>query len=239
VAEVEATEAALRRQLELLADRNYRDAEPRFEFSDLGVTGLSVSFDDSAETGAPGVGPIPRAAQPLSVLIEQLRARRNATSLRTKPELNLEVSAGLYGGDDTFGESFFLDSPDASIGLVGRIPLDHPGVDAERRLFDAQIAQLSADIGRVQREVASAAGGLVTQLERLQGVIELSEAQLETALEKTEEEQLLYRQARVPLTTVIESQDEEQRIRLAVLQARARYHALAIQYRSLTDRLLQ
>ncbi|MFW6250021.1 MAG: TolC family protein [Alkalispirochaetaceae bacterium] len=233
-AELEATEAALLVRLEALAGRDYTGEAPELPLASLPTLELRPST-----TGGSVEGSIPRAAQPLAVLIEQLRAQRDTNRLRTVPELNLEVAAGLYGAGEKFGDSFALDSSDASFAIVGRVPLDYPDVESENRFVAAQIARLAADIDRIERDLAAARGALEVQLERLVGVIAIAEEQLASAQAKTRSEQQLYTQARVPLTTVIQSQDEEQQIRLALLATQARYQALAVQYLSLTDQLLQ
>jgi hypothetical protein len=154
-------------------------------------------------------------------------------------ELNLEVRAGIYGAGEDFNDSLTLDSTDASVAILGRVPLDYPDVEAENRFVDSQIVQLTADIARISRDVDAARRGLEIRLERLVEIIALAEEQLATAQAKTRAEQQLYAQARISLTTVIQSQDEEQQIRLALLESQARYHALVIQYRNLNDQLIE
>jgi outer membrane protein TolC len=236
VSELESASAALLARLEVLGGTSYADRQPESPLSALPTVELSGASETREMSPAAGV---PRSAQPLSVLIEQLRARKDSNSLRTMAELNLEVRAGIYGAGEDFNDSLTLDSTDASVAILGRVPLDYPDVEAENRFVDSQIVQLTADIARISRDVDAARRGLEIRLERLVEIIALAEEQLATAQAKTRAEQQLYAQARISLTTVIQSQDEEQQIRLALLESQARYHALVIQYRNLNDQLIE
>jgi len=68
-------------------------------------------------------------------------------------------------------------------------------------------------------------------------ILELNQAQIESAQEKTKEELKLYNQGRGQLTFVIQSRDNEQNARLSYVDNAALYHLLKLQYQALLDKL--
>jgi outer membrane protein TolC len=72
----------------------------------------------------------------------------------------------------------------------------------------------------------------------LEDVLELNRAAIESARERWQEEQKLYRQGRGQLVWVIQAQDMEQNARLTYAQNAATYHQLLIDLRELTDQIV-
>jgi len=180
-----------------------------------------------------------RPLQSLKTIQENIKHQREGLVELSKPQLNLNLRAGLARGEDTIGKSFLLDKPDYMIGLQYSYPLDNTTAKTNIQKADLQILQINDETKQVQLSLEAAARNLLVQIDELQKVMVLNKEQIESAKKKTEEEDKLYRQGRGQLTFVIQSRDSEESARFIYTQNAALYQNLVLQYQALTDQLFE
>ncbi len=179
-----------------------------------------------------------RSLLALGLFEEQLIHQRKGYQDIARPQLDLNVSAGLIEGDDHFAQSLTLGKPDFTIGIQFVYPLGNRSAEADIEKIDLQIRQLENDIRNARLELESAVRNLYIQTREMEKVLELNREQIESAARKTEEETKLYNQGRSQLTFVIQSRDNEENSKLIYAENAALYHKLLLQYYALLDELL-
>ena len=179
-----------------------------------------------------------RLLQALVIRREQLSHLREGFVEMSRPQLFLNVSAGLQEGDDGFGGSLLLDKPYLAVSLNFSYPLENRTARADIAKTDLQLRQIEKEIENVALDLKAGVRNLLIQIKELEKVLALNQEQIESAREKTQEELRLYNQGRGELTFVIQSRDNEENARLTYAQNGASYHKLILQYHSLMDKLL-
>ncbi|NIO28031.1 MAG: TolC family protein [Candidatus Latescibacteria bacterium] len=179
-----------------------------------------------------------RLLQVLLVRKQQLEYQREGFVEISMPQLFLNIGAGLQEGENEFGESLGLDKPDIFISLAFSYPLGNRTALADIKTTDSQIRQLEEDIKSIELDLESASRNLLIQINELEKVLALNLEQIESARQKTAEEQKLYDQGRGQLTFVIQARDNEENAKLTYAQNAKFYHELILQHRALLDELL-
>jgi hypothetical protein len=98
---------------------------------------------------------------------------------------------------------------------------------------------LAKAIKEVEISLEAGLRNILVQADELTAVLDNNVAQIETAKQRTEEEIRLYNQGRGDLTFVIQSRDREASSKLSYAENSALYHNLVLQFRAITDELLQ
>jgi outer membrane protein TolC len=115
--------------------------------------------------------------------------------------------------------------------------LGNRSITAEIEAIEIQLQKLQAESRDVEITLEASLRSLLLQTADMEQILELNQAQIESAQEKTKEELKLYNQGRGQLTFVIQSRDNEQNARLSYVDNAARYHLLKLQYQALLDEL--
>lgn len=178
-----------------------------------------------------------RILQPFSILKKQLIHQRAGLVEQKRPELNLILSGGFFGWDPEFLQSLLITKPDASVSLEFKALLGNRGITAEMEVIDIQLQRLQAESRDLEITLEASLRNLLLQMADMGKILELNQAQIESAQEKTKEELKLYNQGRGQLTFVIQSRDNEQNARLSYVDNAALYHLLKLQYQALLDKL--
>lgn len=182
------------------------------------------------------------AARPLKSLKtfqKNIEHQRSGFVELAKPQLNLNLRAGLARGDDAIGSALLLDKPDYLVGLQFNYPLDNTTAKTNIQKMDLQILQVVDETRQAQLSLEAAARNLLVQIAELKKVMILNQDQMESSKLKTVEEIKLYNQGRGQLTFVIQSRDNEEKARFTYAQNAALYQNLVLQYRALIDDLLK
>jgi len=179
-----------------------------------------------------------RLVRAIDIQRRQLARLQAGNAEVARPDLALNLSGALLGGDESMGDSFALDHPDVGVALELRYPLGNRTAEADLATTRLELRQLAYARGEAEVTLRSGMEGIVTRLDGLGEVLALDVQRIETARRKTEEEQLLYERGRGNLTFVIQSRDGEAIARLDYAEHAARYHELLLQYRALADQLL-
>jgi len=179
-----------------------------------------------------------RLVRMLNIRIEQLNLARRGFKETAKPNLGLVAQVSRKELDEGLGGSFGLEKSDALVALQFSVPLGNRTAKSNISTTDVQIAQLQSQVKEVIIGLSSIISNLHTQMTEMEKVLLLNIEQINSSREKTEEELKLYNQGRGDLTFVIQSRDNEQNAKLLYAVNAFTYHALFIQYRSLTDQLL-
>ena len=179
-----------------------------------------------------------RILQILSTRREQLSSLLDGFAETTRPQLLLNVAAGLQGGDEDFDQSLELDKPDLSVSLGFSYPLGNRAAGSDVAKTKLEYRQLEKEIETVALDLEASVRNLLIQIHELEKVLALNQEQIQSAQAKTAEEQRLYNQGRGQLTFVIQSRDNEQLAKLTYAQNAATYHQLMLTYRALMDELL-
>jgi outer membrane protein TolC len=178
-----------------------------------------------------------RILRALRIGRDQLEYARRGFEDTEKPDLSLVAELNLKGLDDGFFPAFDLDKPDAMIGFEFSVPLKRMTARSNIARTDLEIERLDKEIMNVSLSLTSALANLTIQIDRMEEVLALNRAQIESAAARTEEELKLYNQGRGELTFVIQSRDNEENAKLTYAQNALTYHKLLLEYRALTDAL--
>ena len=179
-----------------------------------------------------------RVLRLLSTRAQQLERSRLGFSESEKPSLNAQVGLALKGGDESFVDALGLARPDLLLGITMSHPL---GARASRNAVlqtELESQQVEAQRRQLQLQLESQLHSLLIQLDDLREILELNRQQIESAREKTAEEQRLYNQGRSELNFVIQAEDNERNARLTFAQNAAGFHRMYQRYLALTDNLL-
>jgi outer membrane protein TolC len=174
----------------------------------------------------------------LSIRRDQIIHLKGGFEEQGRPQLFLNLGAGLQGGDDQFVDALKLDRPDMSVSLVFQYPLENRAAQANVAKTRLEIDKLDREIENVSLDLESGVVNLLILIQELEKVLQLNQEQIESASAKTEEELNLYNQGRSDLTFVILSRDNEQQAKLTWAQNAASYQKLVLQYRALMDEFL-
>jgi len=179
-----------------------------------------------------------RIVRMLNIRIQQLNLVRRGFKETAKPNLGLVAQLSKKELNEGLSGSFGLEKTDALIALQFSIPLGNKTAKSNISKTDVQISQLQSQVKEVIIGLTSMITNIHTQMTEMEKVLRLNIEQINSSREKTEEELKLYNQGRGDLTFVIQSRDNEQNAKLLYAVNAFTYHALFIQYRSLTDQLL-
>jgi outer membrane protein TolC len=229
---VESRWKALRAELSVLCrSEDMCQKSPRFDLYQLEQLPSSEEAREQLREQS-------RILKTLSIRRDQLLFLRDGYQEQTRPQLFLNVGAGLQGGDDQFGDALMLDKPDMSVSLTFRYPLENRTALTNVATATLEIGQLEMEIENISLDLESGVVNLLIQIQELEKVLQLNREQIESAAAKTEEELDLYNQGRSDLTFVILSRDNEQQAKLTYAQNAASYQKLILQYHALMDEFL-
>jgi outer membrane protein TolC len=229
---VESQWNAIRAELAVLAqDESIYEASPAFDLYE--VVELPAFEDAMSEWRGAS-----RILESLTIRLEQLAYARQGFVEQSRPELWLVAEVNTKNSDESIGESFAMDKPDAAVSLQFSVPWGNRAAKSQIAKTDLEIAQLEELLDEITLGVESAAANLYVQITEMADVLVLNREQIESARQKTEEELNLYNQGRGDLTFVIQSRDNEENAKLTYALNALSYHTLVIEYRSLLDQLL-
>jgi outer membrane protein TolC len=172
------------------------------------------------------------------ILKRQLIYQRGGVEDQERAQLDLSLTAGVYGRDETLGESLAIYNPEAIISLIFAKPLGSNTARGQIEKLDKQVAQIDGEKQSLERDLEAAMINLLIQIRDLEEVLDLNVKQIESAEEKTREELKLYNQGRSQLTFVIQSEDNEEAAWLTYAGNAYLYHTLILQYLALLDEIL-
>jgi hypothetical protein len=88
-----------------------------------------------------------RLLQTFEILKEQLLYQRDGLVNQRRSQLDLNVSAGLFGrGEDDFGESLKIYKPDVTVSLLFSTPLEKRTIIGQIEKLDVQLKQIEEDM---------------------------------------------------------------------------------------------
>jgi len=174
----------------------------------------------------------------LGIRRDQLMHLRDGYEEQGRPQLILNLGAGLQGGDDRFGDALKLDKPDMAVSLVLQYPLENHAAEANISKTVLEVDKLDQEIENISLDLESGAVNLLILIQEMEKVLQLNQEQIESSQARTKEELDLYNQGRGDLTFVILSRDSEQQAKLTYAGNAAAYQKLVLQYRGLVDEFL-
>jgi outer membrane protein TolC len=180
-----------------------------------------------------------RILSTLNIRRDQLLHLREGYEEQSRPQLLLNLGAGLQGGDDQFGDALKLDKPDMSVSLVFQYPLENHSAQANISKTILEVDKLDQEIESISLDLESGMVNLLILIQEMEKVLQLNQEQIESSRAKTKEELELYNQGRGDLTFVILSRDSEQAAKLTYAGNAAAYQQLVLQYRGLVDEFLR
>lgn len=179
-----------------------------------------------------------REVEALRIQRDKLDRQLAANEETALPQLDLNVSVGVQGGNDAFSESVETPKPRYAIGLLFRQQLGASAAEVDMQVTRLRRRQLHEREENLLLEIRASVRSLLRRMRDLEEILELNRKTIESARERWKEEQDLYRQGRGQLVWVIEAQDLEQNARLNYAQNATTYHQLLFEFRELTDQLL-
>jgi outer membrane protein TolC len=179
-----------------------------------------------------------RVVRALAVRVEQLKLQTRALDNVTKPQLYVGVSGGVQQGNAEFVKSWELTNPDLTFFVDFRYPLGNHTATADVAKNTLEIRQLEKQIESVSLNLEAELRRIWIEITELEKVLVLNQGQVETALEKTVEEQKVYDQGRSDLTFVIQSRDDVSIAQLRYAINAATYQKLFLSYRAMIDELM-
>jgi outer membrane protein TolC len=180
-----------------------------------------------------------RILKNLRILREQLVFQRGGVENQKRAQLDLAVTAGMFGRDDSFVDSLAIYQPEAIVSLIFSKPLGSNTAKGQIEKIDKQIAQVDGEISSLERDLSASLVNVIIQIDDLEDVLDLNLKSIESAQEKTAEELKLYNQGRSQLTFVIQSEDNEEAAWLTYASNAYLYHTLILQYYALLDEILE
>jgi outer membrane protein TolC len=178
-----------------------------------------------------------RMLRAFDILKDQLVFQRGGLQEQDRPSLDLSVSTGLYGRDESFGNSLEIYHPDATVALIFAKPLGGNTIKGQLEKLETQISLIDEEKKSLERELESSMVSLLVQIRDIEKILDLNRKQIESARDKTKEELKLYNQGREQLTFVIQSEDGEEEALLTYAGNAYLYQTLVLQYKALVDRL--
>ncbi len=179
-----------------------------------------------------------RELRALRLRHDQLDRQLAAYEQAGLPQLDLNLSVGVQGGDDTFSESITIDDPRWAVGLLFRHPIGAEGAKADMKVTRLRQERVMESEENLLLDLRATLRSLLRRLQDMNDVLELNRQTIESARERWQEEQDLYRQGRGQLVWVIQAQDMEQNARLNYTRNAASYHQMLLEFRELTDQIL-
>jgi outer membrane protein TolC len=164
--------------------------------------------------------------------------QRGGVEDQERAQLDLSVTAGLYGRDEVLGQSLEIYHPEAIVSLIFAKPLGSNTAKGQIQKLDKQVAQIDEEKKSLERDLEASMINLLIQIHDFEEVLDLNKKQIESAQEKTKEELKLYNQGRSQLTFVIQSEDNEAAAWLTYAGNAYLYHTLILQSLALLDRIL-
>ncbi len=158
---------------------------------------------------------------------------------RKNPRLDLNVGAGLIGGDERFGGSFDISNPDLRATLSFSYPLGRRIASIQEQKLELQIRQMALQHESVLLELKSNMATVLIRLREMENILQINQQQIESARERMEEEKKLYEQGRGQLNFVIQARDNLQNSKSNYAENAATYQKMVLQYQALSDRLVK
>jgi outer membrane protein TolC len=155
-----------------------------------------------------------------------------------RPNLDLNLSGALQGGDDSWGGAFEMKYPDIGVGVVFSYPIGTRTAKADIARTRLEIQQLQDRIADVQISLTASARGIIVRMTELRDVIDANKSSISANERRTEEELKLYNQGRGDLAFVIQSRDNIALSELEYAGNVATYHNLILHLEALADQLL-
>jgi outer membrane protein TolC len=230
---IESQIAAARAELAVLAqNEEINSMQPDYDIYDLiQLPDIEIAFDSLRVNS--------RLVKTLEEQAKQLEDLQLGFMESGDPSLDFGIGVGLKGGDEAFASSMELLKPDFSVSLTFSQQLGARASKADADRTRVQIEQVEYQKMELLLSLESSLRNLSIQINDLEKVLALNQQEIESAIQRTEEEVRLYNQGRVELTFVIQSRDNIRNAQLLYARNAANYHKLLLQYRELTDRLLE
>ncbi len=228
---VDSQRKSLRAELAVLSmDSGLNEMDPEFPLYETSeIVSLEEAVSELKENS--------RLIRALDIRLNQLDHSRRGLEHTLRPDLSLVAQFNIKNADESYGESWKLDRPDAVVGLQLSFPLGNRGVKHQIAMTDLQVVQLEKELEDVTLNLVASLTDVHIRIRELEKVLELNREQIESARLRTEEELKLYNQGRGELTFVIQSRDNEQNAKLTYAANALTYHKLMVSYLALTDRL--
>lgn len=169
----------------------------------------------------------------------RLTDEREGYREREEPRLDFTFGLDMKGGDDDPFASLEITKPDFMVAFNYAHFLGARGAGNDISRTNLLIQQLDYSIAKLSLDLKAALFSLTEQIRQLEKVLDLNLDQIASAEEKTAEELKLYDQGRGQLTFVIQSRDNEENAKSIYAENAATYHKLLLQYREVTDQILE
>ena len=169
---------------------------------------------------------------------DQIRKQRDGLDQLAKAQLNLNLQAGLQNGKTSFFEAWTLSDPNIAVGADYLFPLKNRTAKADLTRNEFQLRQIDKDIESAKLDLESRLRAVLIAIRELENVLVVNQERIETALERTREEERLYDQGRNELQFVIQSRDSVAIAMLSYAANAADYQRLVLQYQALMNELL-
>jgi len=155
-----------------------------------------------------------------------------------RPQLNLEVGAGVKSGAEQQDDAFELDRNEYRAALVFSHPLGGKSSKADREAARLSLKQASLETEVIKRNLKRSIDSLVIQLSELMKIIESNEKQIHAAQKRSAAEKKSYEEGRSALNFVIQARDSEASAEASLVQSKVQFQQILLQLRALEDRLL-
>ena len=212
-------------------DSTYYSRRPEYDL-------YTLPEPPDADPFVAGIVNTARLVRALDYRRDQLARLEQGYADTERPNLDLNLSGALQGGDDSWGGAFAMKYPDIGVGLVFTYPLGTRTATANVAQTRLEIRQLEERIRDVQISLTASARSIIVQLVELKDVIDANVLAIEANEKRTEEELKLYNQGRGDLAFVIQARDNIALSELEYAGNVANYHNLLLRLEALSDKLL-
>ncbi len=223
--------AARARLAQLTEQPQIRDMQPEFALYD------TVDVPEP-ETVFANVKEHSRVLRELQQQSSRLQRLSKSFQEREDPQLDFRVNAGFVGGNSYFDNALDMTQPDIRLSLHFLYPLGTKASALNAEKTEMQLRQLQLQQTNLFLNLKARLADLQVRLEDLEDILMLNREQIQSAEKLLEEEQRMYNQGRGQLRFVLQSRDNIQNARLTLAENAANYHRLVLQYREITDQLI-
>ena len=220
------------RLVQLTEQPQIRNMQPEFALYDTVNVPLAETVYKQLKDSSRVLRELQQQHQRLQRLMESFQERQD-------PQLDFQVNAGFVGGNGQFDQALDITQPDIRLSLNFLYPLGTRASALNAQKTELQLRQLSLQQSNLFLNLKARLADLLVQLEDLKAILRLNREQIQSAETLLQEEQRMYNQGRGQLRFVLQSRDNIQNARLTLAENAANYHRLVLQYREITDQLIQ
>ena len=174
----------------------------------------------------------------LSQEMNKLHCAQRASKNALLPDLSLILTGTLYSNKSHVKSIIDTTHPELYVGLRFSIPIGNNEALGQDKKLSLQIKELEYSILETENKIEAEAIRLKVMIQEIKKILTINRKQIKAAKAKTTEEIRQLNRGNGNYFYVIESRDKEYIARINYANSAYNYHVLILNYKALTDSLL-